>query len=357
MKLTINSQVLAAELRLLNRVVPTKPAIAILSHALLSAGLEGIAFHATDMEVALTGPCQGIVEEAGQTAVPVAKLLQMVEQFAEGDVTLHGTGQSLAVRCGAFSSKLQAMPVDDFPMQPEVKGAAVQLDAAGLRTLIAKTRHAINAAGAKHALKGALLTFVGGNVAMVATDGQRLALATTTRQGEDLDVVVPVKALDVLAGGAEEGALELTVGDRHLFFASGGRLLTSRRLEGKFPSYERIIPSEEVNRLKVQADKHALSAALRRVILTAEETEAVFMHFASGSVTLASASVGIGSANEGVAVLYEGEAFKACVNGAYLLDFLNAASGSQVTLALAGPMGSLLATDGDHLGVIALMRT
>lgn len=357
MKIVVNSQNLAAELRLLNKVVPTKPAIAILSHALLVAGDDGeISFHATDMEVALTGPCAGKVEEPGSTAVPVEKLLQMVEQFPDDSVTLEASGQHLHVECGDFSSKLNALPVEDFPTLPSFDGTSTTIDAGTLRSLIAKTRHALNASGTKHVLKGSLLTFVGETVAMVTTDGRRLALATAARQGEDLDVVVPAKALDVLSGGSDEGEMTLTSGPRHLFFASGGRLLTSRKLEGKFPAYQSFVPTD--NDAIVYLDRNRTAAALKRVTLTAVETSAVYLQIQDNRMTLSSASAGIGSAKEGVNVSYEGPPLKAYINGTFMLDFLAAANGQQVTLALKSDGGpSAIMNDGDHLGVISLMRT
>lgn len=353
MNVTINSQELAAELRLLNKVVPTKPTLAILSHALIQAEEQGIVLHATDLEMALTSPCPGRVDMPGHAAVPVAKLLAMVEQFADADVLLTSDGKQVGVSCESFRGRLQAMPTEDFPTKPTVEGTTVSIEASALRGLIAKTRHALNASGAKHMLKGALLTFVGDAVAMVTTDGQRLSLATTPRSGVDLDIIIPAKTLDVLAGSAE-GGMEVTVGARHLFFALKGRLLTSRMLEGKFPAYDRIIPRD--NTITIQAERTTLAAALRRVVLTAEETQAVYLNLIPGWMRMSSASVGIGSASEDVAIGYEGPELKVCVNGAYLLDFLNAASGASVTLALKDERGSLLMTDGDHLGIVALMR-
>lgn len=356
MNITINSQILAAELRLLNKVVPTKPAIAILSHALLDAGPEGITAHATDVEVALTSPVQGHVDEPGQAAVPVAKLLAMVEQFTDGNVLLTSDGKQLGVACGAFRGRLQALPVEDFPPMPSVDGRSATIDAASLRSLIAKTRHALNASGGKNVLKGALLQFAGPVAAMVTTDGGRLAMSTTTtqRSGDDLEVIVPVKALDVLSGGSDEGELTLTAGDRHLFFALGDRLLTSRKLEGRFPAYDRIVPRD--NDLTILADRATLTAALRRVILTAEENQAVYVSIADGKMNLTSASVGIGSGAEAIPISADGVTVKAHVNGEFWLDFLNASTGGTVTMALKDGGQALLLTDGDHLGVIALMR-
>lgn len=354
MNITVNSQNLAAELRQLNKIVPSKPAIAILSHTLVTAA-EGITFHATDMEVAMTSPCVGHVDEPGSAAIPVGKLLQMVEQFPDADVNIAVDDKHVTIKCEAFASRLQTLPVEDFPTQPVVEGVTSSIAAPTLRDLIAKTRHAINATGTKHLLKGALLTFVGETVAMVTTDGKRLALATASRAGIDMDVVIPVKALDVLAGGTYEGDIELMIGNRHLFFSYKDCLLTSRKLEGTFPAYNGIIPRDNTN--VVQVDRHDLCATMRRVVLTAEETSAVCITLSEGLMSLSSASIGIGSATEDLAVGYAGPPLKVYINGPYLLDFLNAASGQSLTIAFKDGKGSALLTDGNHLGVVSLMRS
>ena len=353
MNVTVNSQDLAAELRRLNKIVPTKASIPILSHALMTADEGGITFYATDLELSLSGACRGRVEESGIVAFPVAKLLAMVEQFPDSDVILTANDVVFAVRCGKFSSRLQAMPTEDFPTPPEINGTTVLIDAADLRNLIDKTRHAIS--DTKHILKGALLSFVDASVAMVATDGQRLALATAARAGIDVDVIIPTKTLDVLASGSDSCDIEVTVGDRHLFFAFNGRLLTSRKLEGRFPSYDRIIPRS--NEKKITIDRNAWVASLRRVLLTAEETEAVFIAFEADQMTMSSKSAGIGASTETLDVGYEGAAMQICAKGTYLLDFLAAATSPAMTLALGDTNGHALLESGDHLGVIALMKT
>ena len=71
MNIVVNSQVLATELRLLNRVVPSKPAIAILGHVRLRGDAEGLHLYATDMEVGLSSSCPASVDVTGEVALPV----------------------------------------------------------------------------------------------------------------------------------------------------------------------------------------------------------------------------------------------------------------------------------------------
>lgn len=365
MNVTINSQLLAQELRALNKIVPTKPTFEILSHTLVTTTDVGLEFYATDLEVSLQSSCECMVNEHGKTAVPVAKLLQMVEQFPDGDVTLSVDKAQVLIRCGGFVSRLRVHPVNDFPQVPIVEGEQLTLDAGELRTLIARTRHAVSANASKYVLKGALLSCydsVDGNGAkfptasMVATEGKRLALAFHQKsEGPPMNIVIPAKALDSLAEGSEEGVVTMTVGPRHMFFAVNGKTLTSRKLEGEFPQYKRIIPG--ANDKVIVADRMLLTAALKRVVLAAEENGAIYASFTSGRLELSSASAGIGSAFEPLEVAYDGAPLKVLINGEAVLDFLNAADKPTIEIKLKDEKtAALLSSGADHISVIMLMR-
>lgn len=353
MHVRVNSQLLATELRLLSKIVPTKPAIAILSHALLTAD-DDINLWATDLEVGLRCRCLAQVDEPGSVVLPVRKLLALVEQFEDGDVVISVEKHVITVQCRAFTSRLQALPADDFPMQPEVSGQSGIIAGAALLQLIARTRYAVDATSSKYVLKGALLTLAGQGAIMVATDGMRLALATAGMAGLDARVVVPAKTLDVLVGHMD-GDCEVTLGDQHMFFSSAGRLLVSRMIDGEFPKYERIIPHD--NGLLLTVDRLTLAAALRRVNIVSEVNRAVYFDVRPGQLSLSSSSVEVGSADEVVSIAYDGVPLKVCINGSYVLDFLNAASGGTVTMALKDERSQVLLMDGEnHVAVIMPMR-
>lgn len=353
---TVNSQRLAAELRPLAKVVPAKPAIPILSHALLTAEGDKLRLQATDLEVALTGWLPAEVQQSGLIALPVGKLLAMVEQFPDADVQFGIDGQHVELRCGAFRSRLMALASSEFPQLTIPDGQMATIDAESLRLLISRTRYAINATSSKFVLQGALLTMTGSIAAMVATDARRLVLTTVGRnEGPDIRIVIPMKAMDVLASGVDVGDVELTVGKRHLFFQVGDRLLTSRTLEGEFPAYERIVPT--TNDKVITANRAGLRAALKRVLLAAEENKATYFEVESGKLTISARSAEVGTAEEAIAVGYEGAALKVCLNGDYVLDFLDASVGQFTTIKLKDAKTAMLMMDGDdHVGVAMLMR-
>jgi len=357
MNLTVNSQLLAAELRLLTKVAPSKPTIAILGHVRLKAEVGALALQATDLEVGLSTRCPAEVHVPGVIALPVAKVLALVEQFPDADVSLalDQTSQ-VTVRCGAFASRLRALPAEDFPTLPEVEGTSCVLNAEGLQRLIARTRHAGTVEDTRYFLHGALLTLAGPTATMVATDSHRLALATGPRpDGEDARVIIPARALDLLARQTETGDLTFTVGTRHLFFQAGERLLTSRTIDGQFPQYDRVIPKG--NDKIVSVGRDALAAALHRMEVLSDRNRAVSFDFTPRSLHLSSSSVEVGSADEDLAISYDGPPLKVAVDGGYVLDFLAVASESTITLTLKDPTSAMLLTSGsDHTEVIMLMR-
>src|SRR6202795_114163 len=112
---------------------------------------------------------------------------------------------------------------------------------------------------------------------MVATDGHRLAVAETDHKvaglTREVRPLVPKKALTevqrLAAEAGEDGQIEFALDDSHLFFRVGDRVLISRMLTGQFPNYEAVLPRE--NKRMVELDKDAITAAIRRVALLADE--------------------------------------------------------------------------------------
>lgn len=355
MNVTLNSQILVNELRLLNKVVPANPAIQVLGCLLLKASEGALRMWATDLEVGITTTCPVHIDEAGRAIVPAEKLLTLVDRLPDGDVTLETDKAKLVVSCGSFTSRLTLPPPDDWPQMPEEVGESAKLDVEAFRRLISRTRYAVSAKGGKYILQGALLTIENSKWTMVATDAKRLAMAYTPADGGSARVVIPTKALDVVSSQNDAGTLEFTVGGQHLFFRVGERIIWSRVIDGEFPKYKGIIPMH--NDKQITINRTEFASALRRIELTAGDSKAVYMTVTSKWLELSSSSLDVGSADESVSVTYDGPQIKVCANGGYLLDFLNAASNDFVTLALKDEKTPALLMDGNsNISVLMLMK-
>ena len=353
MKITADSAALTAEIRRLSKLTADKGALPVLSNILFQAGAT-LELTATDLQVGMRTQCPVVVVEPGATTLPAKKLLEILEQLA-GPVTITEEVGRVQVLAGTFRSRLQTLPAADFPAVPEPEGTVRTVAASDMRAMIARTEYAISDKSAAYVLKGALLSFFGEVFALVATDGKRLSIATAAcAAGDAASAIIPTRTLDALAGHCDGRDLLFSTDGRHLFFQVGERLLYSQMLDGQFPSYERIIPRETA--LRASIDRLALQAALRRVGAVADEDRAVGLQFSEGALLLTTRSSTIGDAEEQIVIEYAGPPAQVSINGSYVLEFLEQAVQSTISVEW-NPGSPLLFTDGpDFINVILGMR-
>lgn len=367
MNITVNSSNLAQELRILNKICAAKTPLAILSNILFNA-TETLRLSATNLEVGMHTLCPANIEEPGSITLPGKKLQDIVDQLPDAEVRITTEKNQVKLISGSFKSRIQTLPSSEFPPLPEVEGDVSIISSSSLKRAIESTSYAISESTQKYVMDGALLsltgpttapdgTAVGPVMAMVATDGKRLSLITATRvDGPAMTAVIPSKTLDVLASLNVSGDVEFSYSDRHLFFVAKDRLLFSRMLDGKFPSYGRIIPRDCDKTLSVS--RAALTAAIKRVgVMSDVDNLAVMMQVTPGQMVLLSRSAGVGDGEEVIQVNYDKEPFDIAVRSSYLLDFLGKATQPSVTMATKKD-GPLLLSDGpEFINVIMPIRS
>jgi DNA polymerase-3 subunit beta len=354
MIITVNSQHLAQALRCISKIVPAQPTIQILGSVLVEA-TDVLRLLATDLEVGLTVICPAVITRPGTCALPALPVLQLLEQFSDGTVTIVTDESGTRIQYGTFVSKLQTFLAAEFPRVPRPEGTAISLSGADIGRLVTATRYAVAERGKKFILEGALLKLAGHSMGMIATDTNRLSIATVYQATDaNLAIIVPRKTLDIipLLG---IGTLDLHVGTNHVFFASRDMLLTSRLIEGKFPAYERIVPRDNDKRVIVERTR--LAAALRRVGVAADKNAAAYCTIEAHTLTLSAKSVEVGEAAEHLPIQYNGTPLTVCLNWQYLLDFLTVAIGQTITIDVKNEQSPLLVSDGiSFLNVIMTMR-
>ncbi len=329
---------LLRELQLVQGIVERKNSIPILSNVLLEAEGESLAVAATDLDVSLRGSCPAQVARPGATTLSAKKLYEVVRSLPDSDVHLTVESDGWAsLECERSHFRMAGLPREDFPSLPEATGgSAIEIPGSLLRDLIARTSFAITAEDARYYLAGALLVLARDGVALVATDGHRLAYARRSAKlklGESLRVLVPRKAVGELQQLLDDGPVSFQQAANHLVFSVGGRVLASKMIEGQFPAYEKVV---ELKGDKVALlEREALTAAVRRVsLLSAERSRAVRVGLQEGSLELSASSPEMGEARESLPTEYHGAAVEIGFNAQYLLDFLSSAGTAQVSLEL-----------------------
>lgn len=318
------------ELNLAQGVVERKTTLPILSNLLLEAQGTSLRFSATDLELGMRCSCTAKVKKDGVCTVPAKRLLEIVRSLPDAEIKFKVLENHwVQITCERSSFKLVGMAKDSFPVLPSVPKALASVPAAVFSGLIQKTIFAISSEESRYTLNGALLLLKADSVAMVATDGHRLALAERPIQvagiSGELRLLIPKKAMGelqkLLAESGEEASVELAKDESHLFFSVGERILISRMLTGQFPNYEAVLPREN-NRI-VELDKDSITAAIRRVALLADErSRAIRVQLDKDKLEVFSSSGEYGEAHEALDAQFSGDPLQIGFDYQYLLDFL-----------------------------------
>jgi DNA polymerase-3 subunit beta len=347
MKLSTARDVLLKPLQAVIGVVERRQTMPILSNVLLDAKNGELAITATDLEVELVARAEVNVDSEGAITVSGRKLLDICRALPEGaEIDLGITGEKVVVRSGRSKFSLVTLPAAEFPTVEDIKaGQTIAVDQPTLSRLIEKTHFSMAQQDVRYYLNGMLLETGGSHLRAVATDGHRLALCEAELAGASLteqQVIVPRKGvLELQRLMTGEGSVNLELGPNHVRIELDGIRFTSKLIDGRFPEYERVIPTESSNELT--ADRAALKGALQRTaILSNEKYRGIRLVIRDSGVVMQAHNPEQEEAEEELEVEYGGEDIEIGFNVNYLLDALGAVSGDSVTLSVMDSNSSCL---------------
>src|SRR6476469_8995263 len=177
---------LLRELQLFQGIVERKHTIPILANVLLEADGEEVKMLATDLEVGLRSKFTASISKGGSLTLPAKKLYEIIKALPETDVRIEEDKGGVKVAADRFDSRMQTLPREDFPTLPDAPGQSMASGATlpreSLRRMIEKTQFAITGEDTRYFLNGALFILRADSMALVSTDGHRLALVTVPRE-------------------------------------------------------------------------------------------------------------------------------------------------------------------------------
>ena len=333
MEITVSRQELLRELTATQSVVERKTTIPILSNFLIEAADDRLTITATDLDQSIKTSCAAKVKKPGSCTIPARKLYDYIKLLPDADISIKLMDNHwVQIRSGRSNTKMVGMARANFPQVPEFPANSVtSIPVASLKGMISKTIFAISNEESRYTLNGALLILKAESLAMVATDGHRLA--HIEKAGETLanisgekKTLIPRKALaelQSLLATSEEEQLEFADDEQTLFFRMGHRLLTTRKLTGQFPNYEAVLPREN-NKFVVLRSEDLMSSIMRVAQFADERSGAIKIRLEQNEVKISSSSADSGESEDTIETPYNFDPIVVGFNSAYLIDFLKA---------------------------------
>jgi DNA polymerase-3 subunit beta len=288
----------------------------------------------SDLDLTITVETTVAGQDDGVAVLPGKLASDIVRSFPSGAVHVAVRDDEALLSSGRSEFSLRLMHADEYPKFESPSGDAVTIQADRFASALRQVVRAASGDDSRPILTGVLMAAEAGGLRLVATDSYRLAVCDLPGEAvlhEGQHVLVPSRALNELAKLLSGGdKVTLRLGSRDASFSVGGVQLTTRLIEGEFPNYRGLIPTNHPNRVTVE--REALLEALRRVRLLAQEATPVRVHMKADSIELVAITQDVGQAHEELDTTYVGQELMVAFNPQYLLDGVEVTPGDYLTL-------------------------
>lgn len=362
MKLKIAKASLLEALQRVQNVVGTRSTLPILANVLITADKGNITLTTTDLEVSVRAMAKADVQKTGATTLPARRLSSIVRELPDKTIQLEVDEKDAAtLKCDSSYFKILGITEEDFPpMSMPDSRYSYHMEEATLKEMLSKTAYAASSDETRHVLNGELLSFKGGKLTIVATDGRRLALVEHEVEfpaDAETDVILPTKAINELVHTlGVEGEVKILVDETKATFEFGDVFIASKLIEGTYPNFRQVIPNQCEERVAVE--RESLLTALKRVsLVTTDKGNAAQLVFGKNKIVISTTTVDVGEARETIPVKYAGKEITVAFNPDYMMDPLRNLANDEVFFELTDAMSpGVIKTDSPFLYVLMPMR-
>lgn len=374
MEIKIPQSKLTKALGYVSKAVGIKPNIPVLANVLLEVNKTNIRLSATNLDMGINLWIPGQVQTEGAVTVSGKLLADFVAATGEGNIVLKLEKEMLTATAEKADAEFATIPAQEFPVLPKVTGEPL---CSVSTTELAKTLNkVIFSCAADNVTSRMQYTGVywefgkpeTGKLTLVGLDGYRLSRKVLTVQGLAESalpgVIVPSRSLQelarILASEPEQNCeVYLNPGNTQMVFKLEGLELSVRLIEGPYPDYEKVLPSEAS--LSFAVDKSELEHALKVVFTFARNIQGYRVDWdldlETTTLTMRStlSQVGQNQVQIKLAEVDGSTDFKAAYSLQYLLDLVNHTTGSQIQFSASGPMTAAKFADNedpDYLHII-----
>ncbi len=345
MKFIISSTTLLRSLQKISGVLSTSNTLPILENFLFVLNNNTLTVTASDLETTISVMVEPEkADDAGAVAIPARQLLDIMKTFPEMPVTIISDAETLNVEilAGEGKYKMIGQSHEEFPQVPELEDTKkITANGAMLVNAFNNTLFATGNDELRPVMSGVYCEINEDNLTFVATDAHKLVRYRRKEvKSETADsFIFPKKTLSlarhIIPEDEEEVVMEFN--KTNATFRFDDILLVCRLIEGKYPNYEAVIPSE--NPFKLTIGRQSLLNALRRVsIFGSKSTHQVRFKISGKELVLSAEDIDYSSeGKERLTCSYEGDDIEIGFNSKFMQEMLSTLTCDNITLEMSAP--------------------
>ncbi|MBU0647830.1 DNA polymerase III subunit beta [Patescibacteria group bacterium] len=339
MKVSCKRENILKALNSLSRVVTTSSTLPILGNVLVKTDQGRMKLSATDLEMGVNFWLGAKIEEEGEVTIPARIFVDYINNNSDENIDIGTDGQVVVVNSDHYSTKINGLAADEFPIIPRIKEEPVfEMMVETLQDAVSKVVFAASTGETNPTLAGVLFRSDKDNLKVVATDSYRLAERVIKLKKvleKDLSVIVPTKTVAELNRMLSNsmGEVGVYVSDNQIMFRVDDMEIVSRLVEGNYPAYESIMPTGSVTRVVVGTKELLRDTKMAAVF--SRETQKIKLMVDKDVGMLKSLSKGQTGENiSKMEVEVEGASGEITFNTRYLSDVLAVVDSSKIILEM-----------------------
>lgn len=347
MKFVVSSTKLLNHLNGISKVISSKSTMPILDNFLFRIENSELAITASDLESTLITHMElDNIEGEGVVAIPARLLTDTLKEFPEQPLTFQidtsTSGIEIFSENGKFS--IAGQNGDDFPESRQLEKDAASSIEVGHDILlngIEKSLFATADDELRPVMNGIYVELTNDYISFVASDAHKLVRYRRLDAKAEIEssFILPKKPASLLKGllPKEEADIRLEFDDKNAFFSLGNYQLICRLVEGNYPSYNSVIPTNNTNVMSI--DRLAFYNTIRRVsVFSNQASNLIKLNMEGNQVVVSAQDIDFSiSAVERLNCHYEGEAMEIGFKSTFLLEILSNISSSDIKVELSDP--------------------
>ena len=347
MTFTLSSSVLSNKLGILAKVINSKNSLSILDSFLFSVDGETLTVTASDNNNMMKCFIP-LTNASGQGAFCVSNklILNAVKELAEQPLTFevddNSNGIKIVYQNGSYS--IMGQSADEYPNMQQISDGytETQISASALANNIQRTLFATANDELRMVMNGIYFDLKEDCLNLVASDGHKMVrnMLFECKASVPASFILPKKPAGLLRSVLstdDETPVTIKFNNNNAEITFPDGLLSCRLIEGRYPNYASVIPTDNPNIVTV--DRKALISALRRVLpFASESTQLIKRRLEMNSLQLNAEDIDFAtSAYEDVICEYGGVPMSIGFKGSALTEILNNLSSDDVVIELADP--------------------
>ncbi len=320
MQITVPNQLLAQVVNISSRVIKSSINIPILRNVLIDFGKKQTNIITTDLETQFKATLNIGITNPAKITVHSSTFAQYLNSLDKDEsITLELEKNRLIVKDKNSSASFTIKEADEYPtLSATRKEKIVVFTKEELINSLERTLFAASKDDIRPILTGIHFSFNKDHVDIVALDTFRMSYVKIAKKPEkETSLTIPSSGMQHLLRILRDGFLDTYIGEDEvevylgsgknqeeslIIFKYGIIELTVRLLEGEYPNYKDIIPTD--NKYQYEIDQTLFTKALKRVGIFAQNsiTQRLVLEFSKDKLTLSAEAQEMGDIKEVVPI-------------------------------------------------------